>query len=181
MKKLILPVLLAASLLLAACSGTGASPMPSPTGASPSPAVSATPAAASATAAPEESADESEAEDNRSTENGGENAGNASDVEEDEPQVIENVSIINGSSDSFYGLYITDNRDGNPGENIIGDTPLGEGEEIELPYIKSDSKELYFIVEDEEGVMYTSNAVSLAGIGNVELRLNNGSLEAIAG
>ena len=88
------------------------------------------------------------------------------------------VSIINGSSTSFHAVYLTTSANGNPGENIIGDTPLDEGEEIVLQFANAPSESLTIIVEDENGIRYSAGGVNLANGLTIELHLEGGVLSA---
>lgn len=160
MKKIIISVILiTASLSLTACGKKTAAPSPRP---------SATPSATvSVTAAPQKSDTRDSA---KTEERSSENAAAAQH---------ESISIINGSSETFYAIYLSDSAAGGLGENIIGDTPLYEGEEIVLPFTGASQEEMTIIAEDEGGVRYSAGGIYLANGLTVELRLENGTLQAI--
>ena len=184
MKKLLIPTILSLALLTASCGKKAdKSPSPSPSvspratasATSPSPTSGNTdnPDANGTTAAPEQTSGSGYTVDgDDSTTNAPDNSNSSSSGHSD------SVSIINSSSITFYAVYLSASSNGNPGENIIGDTPLGEGEEIVLPFANAPDM-LTIIVEDENGIQYSAGGVSLANGMTIELRLNGGTLEAI--
>ncbi len=187
MKKLIIPAVLTAAILISSC-GNGKSPAVSPTEtAKTTDAVTATDAASANapakdteapqfTETPDTSVDPGTADtDGTDAVNGGDTEA-ANDNQSDSDS--QSVSIINGSSVPFYAVYLSTSSDGNPGENILGDTPLGEGEEIVLPFANA-PENLNVIVEDKDGIQYSASGISLENGMAIELRLNGGSLEAL--
>ena len=183
MKKYIVPALLIAVTLISSC-GKDKAPAPTPT-----------PEAAAATRAPskkpveteividesenyntEDKSGESEPEDD-AAEKDADEGGSAEESTNDNSN--DSISIINGSSTEFYAIYLSSSADGNPGENIIGDSPLGEGEEITLPFANAPEEALTIIVEDANGIQYSTGGINLSNGLAVELRLNNGRLEAV--
>lgn len=91
------------------------------------------------------------------------------------------IYIINGSSTDLYGIYLSENTEGNPGENIIGGSVLGEGEEIEFSFADITQNALYITIEDADGNQISSNEPLTIKDGLIiELRLTNGELEIIA-
>lgn len=90
------------------------------------------------------------------------------------------IYIINGSSIELYGIYLSENPTENPGENVIGGSVLGEGEEIEFPFHEIAQKNLIITVEDAEGNLYTADEPFTLQNGlSVELRLIDGVLSII--
>ena len=184
MKKYIVPALLIAVTLISSC------------GKDKAPASTPTPEAAAATRAPskkpveteividesenyntEDKSGESERE-NDAAEKDADEGGSAEESTNDNSS-NDSISIINGSSTEFYAIYLSSSADGNPGENIIGDSPLGEGEEITLPFANAPEEALTIIVEDANGIQYSTGGINLSNGLAVELRLNNGRLEAV--
>ena len=177
MKKLIIPAVLITALLISSC-GKGKdanTPSPSPS-ALPKPTfllLGETPS--SAVNGGENNTDNPDS----SVQEGGNSNTVSNSGESDSNGQADSVSIINGSSTAFYAVYLTTSTGGNPGENIIGDTPLSEGEEIMLPFANAPSESLTIIVEDENGIQYSAGGVSLANGLTIELYLNDGVLEAV--
>ncbi len=95
------------------------------------------------------------------------------------PQEAQTLYIINGMSSPIYGLYLTASKEGNPGDNILGDTPLSEGEEIGIPYVYDSEEQLYIIIEDEGGNTTSTDAFTLEDGLNIELREEDGKLKAV--
>ena len=177
MKKFIIPAVLITALLISSCGkGKAIKPVPSSTalpkatfltlGETPSSDLDAD---ANNPSNPDGSAQETDAA-HTSDGNSGTNSGSSQS---------DSVSIINGSSTPFYAVYLSTSSNGNPGENIIGDTPLGEGEEIDLPFANAPSESLTVIVEDENGIRYSAGGINLANGLTIELHLEGGSLQAI--
>ena len=172
MKKLIIPAVLITALLISSCGkDKGAKPSPSPS-ATPGPTfilLGETPSSeiGENTVNPDNPADSTQ-----------ENGGTAGKDTSNSGGQTDRVSIINGSQTTFYAVYLTTSAGGNPGENIIGDTPLGEGEEIELPFANAPSESLTVIVEDENGIRYSAGGVNLANGLTIELHLEGGVLNA---
>lgn len=160
MKKIIIPILIISAVLLtASCGKKKAAPAPS---VSPS-FVVVTPSATSAPDKAKNAAKESKT-DKTDTANTAQSG---------------SISIINGTSEAFYAVHISSSNLGNLGENIIGDSPLGEGEEISLPFENASSDEMTITVEDESGRQYSVGGIYLTNGLSVELRLENGELTAI--
>ena len=153
MKKIIVPILLTGTLLLTACNAEKTAMNHATT--SPKATVSVT---ASPTDTPKT---------------------DTQAKEETPTQDAQTLYIINGMSAPIYGLYLTASKEGNPGENILGDTPLGEGEEIGIPYVYDKSDKLYIIIEDEVGNTTATDAFTLEDGLNIELRDVDGKLEAV--
>ena len=185
MKKLLIPAILVLALLTASCGRKSNDTI------SPSPSVSPMATAAVSTLSP--SAADGQPDDANApgatgvtgaagqTDKGGYTIDENTDTStgSDNSRQTDSVSIINGSSTAFYAVYLTTTANGNPGENIIGDSPLGEGEEITLPFANAPSEMLTVIVEDENGIQYSAGGISLANGLTIELSLNGGVLEAI--
>ena len=169
MKKLIIPAVLITALLISSCGkGTDSKPSPSPA-ASPKSTfliLGETPSSESGA----NTGNSGSEQNGNSTSNGNSNTSGRAHSE--------SVSIINGSQTTFYAVYLATSADGNPGENIIGDTPLREGEEIELPFANAPSESLTVIAEDENGIRYSAGGVNLANGLTIELHLENGVLHA---
>ena len=184
MKKLIIPAVLTAALLISSCGkGGNTTPSPSPV-ASPSSTfilLGETPSGEIGDYAnnPDSTAGaEQESESGTDNESGSitdENSGTSASGY----STSDSVSIINSSSTAFYAVYLSTSSGGNPGENIIGDTPLGEGEEIDLPFANAPSESLTVIVEDENGIRYSAGGVNLSNGLTIELHLEGGVLNAI--
>ena len=173
MKKIIIPAVLITALLISSCGkGKGDKPSPSP---------DATPGSTFILLGETPSGDMDGGEDSQSNPDGTEqntDRNSTTNTDPDKSGQAESVSIINGSSTAFHAVYLTTSANGNPGENIIGDTPLGEGEEIELPFANAPSESLTVIVEDENGIRYSAGGVSLANGLTIELHLEGGVLSA---
>ncbi len=183
MKKFIIPVMLIGALLMTSCGKGSEKNKPSVSGA-PSPinrTVTETAKPEPSSELPGQSAQDKTAEKEPSGENElDEGIGEEARTEEEngDSAEVDSVSIINGSSIPFYAVYLSTSSDGNPGENIIGDTPLGEGEEVVLPFANAPEK-ITVIAEDENGIQYSAEGVSLANGMTIELRLNGSTLEAV--
>ena len=181
MKKLLIPAVLIAALLISSCGKTknpAPSPLPSTSpGATSSAATlspSGQPAGASNIPGESDAPNQESSSDNEysTVENNDSQSGQESSGQSD------SVSIINGSSTAFYAVYLTTTAGGNPGENIIGDTPLGEGEEIVLPFANAPEESLTIIVEDENGIQYSAGGINLSNGLSIELHLDGGTLIA---
>ena len=177
MKKLIIPAVLISALLISSCGkGKDAKPSPSPAASPKSTFIllGETPSSDAGTDAnnPANPNSDTQSDGSSVSDSRNESASNSNSSQSD------SVSIINGSSTTFYAVYLSTSSGGNPGENIIGDTPLGEGQEINLPFANAPSESLTVIVEDENGIRYSAGGVSLANGLTIELHLDGGVLNA---
>ena len=181
-KKLLIPTILIFTLLTASCgkkADNSATPSPSASPAATATASTSSPSAVAGqtTNAPDVTGTPEQTDNSGYTIDGDANTNNETDQSSN--RQTDSVSIINGSSTAFYAVYLTTTANGNPGENIIGDTPLSEGEEIVLPFANAPSELLTVIVEDENGIQYSAGGISLANGLTIELHLEGGVLEAI--
>ena len=153
MKKFIIPILLVSTIMLCSCDSEKSAISK----------VTASPKATVSTTAPPTDTPKSDTQEKEAIPN----------------QEAQTIYIINGMSAPIYGLYLTANKEGNPGENILGDTPLAEGEEIGIPYVYDLEDKLYIIIEDENGNTTATDSFTLEDGLNIELRSSDGKLEAV--